>query len=165
RAARRAPGPVAAAHPVRDPLGRRAGPAAGHRRGRPGAPLPPGRPDGLDPAGRVAGRAGRPRRPRPGGPPRPGGGRAWAAGGAIVPVPPAVAGRISYRPAMPGWRNQLTQRVPMGSVIKVHAIYEEPFWRSEGLSGFVVSDSGPVRVVYDNSPEDGSPGVLVGFIE
>jgi monoamine oxidase len=92
-------------------------------------------------------------------------GRAVAAGRAIVAVPPAVAGRISYRPAMPGWRNQLTQRVPMGSVIKVHAIYEEPFWRSEGLSGFAVSDSGPVRVVYDNSPEDGSPGVLVGFIE
>ena len=92
-------------------------------------------------------------------------GRAVAAGRAILAVPPAVAGRVAYRPAMPGWRNQLTQRVPMGSVIKVHAIYEEPFWRTEGLSGFVVSDSGPVRIVYDNSPEDGSPGVLVGFIE
>ena len=92
-------------------------------------------------------------------------GRTVAAGRAILAVPPAIAGRIGYRPAMPGWRNQLTQRVPMGSVIKVHAIYEEPFWRNEGLSGFVVSDSGPVRIVYDNSPEDGSPGVLVGFIE
>ena len=92
-------------------------------------------------------------------------GRTVAAGRAILAVPPAIAGRIGYRPAMPGWRNQLTQRVPMGSVIKVHAIYEQPFWRTEGLSGFVVSDSGPVRIVYDNSPEDGSPGVLVGFIE
>ncbi|MFL5882767.1 MAG: flavin monoamine oxidase family protein, partial [Actinomycetota bacterium] len=92
-------------------------------------------------------------------------GRSVAAGRAIVAVPPAIAGRIVYRPAMPGWRNQLTQRVPMGSVIKVHAIYEEPFWRQEGLSGLAVSDSGPVRIVYDNSPEDGSPGVLVGFIE
>jgi monoamine oxidase len=92
-------------------------------------------------------------------------GREVAAGRAILAVPPAIAGRIGYRPAMPGWRNQLTQRVPMGSVIKVHAIYEEPFWRGEGLSGFVVSDTGPVRIVYDNSPEDGSPGVLVGFIE
>jgi monoamine oxidase len=92
-------------------------------------------------------------------------GREVTAGRAILAMPPAIAGRIGYRPAMPGWRNQLTQRVPMGSVIKVHAIYEEPFWRGEGLSGFVVSDSGPVRIVYDNSPEDGSPGVLVGFIE
>jgi monoamine oxidase len=92
-------------------------------------------------------------------------GRAVAAGRAILAVPPAVAGRISYRPAMPGWRNQLTQRMPMGSVIKVHALYDEPFWRDEGLSGLAFSDSGPVTTAYDNSPEAGSPGVLVGFIE
>ena len=72
------------------------------------------------------------------------GGRAVTAGRAILAVPPAIAGRIGYRPAMPGWRNQLTQRAPMGSVIKVHALYEEPFWRQEGLSGFAISDSGPV---------------------
>jgi monoamine oxidase len=93
------------------------------------------------------------------------GGRSFAAGRAILAVPPAIAGRIGYRPAMPGWRNQLTQRVPMGSVIKVHALYDEPFWRREGLSGLAVGDNGPVRIVYDNSPEHGSPGVLVGFIE
>jgi monoamine oxidase len=92
-------------------------------------------------------------------------GRAVAAGRAILAMPPALAGRISYRPALPGWRNQLTQRVPMGSVVKVHALYDEPFWREEGLSGLAVSDSGPVSVVYDNSPDEGSPGVLVGFIE
>jgi monoamine oxidase len=92
-------------------------------------------------------------------------GRTVTAGRAILAMPPAIAGRIGYRPALPGWRSQLTQRVPMGSVIKLHAVYEEPFWRQEGLSGFAVSDRGPVTIVYDNSPEDGSPGVLVGFIE
>jgi monoamine oxidase len=92
-------------------------------------------------------------------------GRTVTAGRAILAMPPALAGRIGYRPAMPGWRSQLTQRVPMGSVVKVHAIYDEPFWRQEGLSGFAVSDSGPVAVVYDNCPAGGSPGVLVGFIE
>ena len=93
------------------------------------------------------------------------GGRTVTAGRAILAVPPALAGRIGYRPAMPGWRNQLTQRAPMGSVIKLHALYEEPFWRHEGLSGFAISDSGPVSVVYDDTPEAGSPGVLVGFME
>jgi monoamine oxidase len=92
-------------------------------------------------------------------------GRTVTGGRAILAVPPAVAGRIGYRPAMPGWRNQLTQRVPMGSVIKFHALYDEPFWRHQGLSGFAVSDSEPVSVVYDTSPEAGSPGVLVGLIE
>ena len=92
-------------------------------------------------------------------------GRTVAAGRAILAIPPALAGRLSYRPALPGWRSQLTQRVPMGSVVKVHALYDQPFWRQDGLSGLAVSDNGPVEVVYDNSPEDGSPGVLVGFIE
>jgi monoamine oxidase len=92
-------------------------------------------------------------------------GRAVAAQRAILAIPPALAGRLSYRPALPGWRGQLTQRVPMGSVVKVHALYEEPFWRHEGLSGLAVSHGGPVEVVYDNSPEGGSPGVLVGFVE
>ena len=93
------------------------------------------------------------------------GGRARPAGGRSWLCRRPVAGRIGYRPAMPGWRNQLTQRVPMGSVIKLHALYDEPFWRREGLSGFAVSDSGPVSVVYDDTPEAGSPGVLVGFME
>jgi monoamine oxidase len=92
-------------------------------------------------------------------------GRTVAAERAILAIPPALAGRLSYRPALPGWRSQLTQRVPMGSVVKVHALYDEPFWRQDGLSGLAVSDNGPVEVVYDNSPEGGSPGVLVGFIE
>jgi monoamine oxidase len=93
------------------------------------------------------------------------GGQAVAAGHAIVAVPPALAGRIAYRPALPGWRGQLTQRVPMGSAVKVHALYEEPFWRAQGLSGQAIADSGPIRVTYDNSPAGGSPGVLVGFVE
>jgi monoamine oxidase len=90
---------------------------------------------------------------------------AVAARHAIVAIPPVLAGRLAYRPPLPGWRSQLTQRVPMGSVIKVHALYDEPFWRAEGLSGQAISDAGPVKVTYDNSPAGGSPGVLVGFIE
>ncbi len=84
---------------------------------------------------------------------------------AVVTVPPALAGRIEYRPPMPALRDQLTQRTPMGSVIKVQAVYDEPFWRRDGLSGRAVSDAGPIKVVFDNSPRGGSPGVLMGFIE
>jgi monoamine oxidase len=45
------------------------------------------------------------------------------------------------------------------------AIYERPFWREKGLSGQAATDGGPARVVFDNSPPDGSPGVLLGFLE
>ncbi|HEX5929179.1 MAG TPA: FAD-dependent oxidoreductase [Solirubrobacterales bacterium] len=84
---------------------------------------------------------------------------------AIVAVPPTLAGRIAYDPPLPARRDQLTQRMPQGTVIKTMAIYERPFWREEGLSGQATSDAGPARVVFDNSPPEGSPGVLLGFLE
>jgi monoamine oxidase len=84
---------------------------------------------------------------------------------AIVAIPPTLAGRIAYDPPLPARRDQLTQRMPQGTVIKTMAIYEQPFWREDGLSGQAASDVGPARVVFDNSPPDGSPGVLLGFLE
>jgi monoamine oxidase len=84
---------------------------------------------------------------------------------AIVAIPPTLAGRIRYRPILPALRDQLTQRMPMGTIIKVHCLYETPFWREEGLSGQVTSDTGLVRISFDNSPESGTPGVLLAFIE
>ncbi|MBL1494932.1 oxidoreductase, partial [Klebsiella pneumoniae] len=76
----------------------------------------------------------------------------------------ALAGRLAYDPPLPGLRDQLTQRLPMGSVIKLMVVYAEPFWRREGLTGQAFSDEGPVRVTFDNSPPSGSPGVLLGFM-
>jgi monoamine oxidase len=82
-----------------------------------------------------------------------------------VALPPALAGRLEYDPPLPSWRDQLTQRTPAGSVIKAYAIYPEPFWRQDGLNGQAASDTGPVKVTFDNSPPSGTPGVLMGFLE
>lgn len=84
---------------------------------------------------------------------------------AIITLPPTLAGRLRYRPKLPGFRDQLTQRMPMGHTIKIQCIYETPFWREDGLSGQVASDTGPMRITFDNSPESGTPGVLLGFID
>ncbi|MEZ5204689.1 MAG: FAD-dependent oxidoreductase [Acidimicrobiales bacterium] len=51
---------------------------------------------------------------------------------AIVTLPPTLAGRLEFDPPLPSWRDQLTQRLPAGSVIKLYAIYPEPFWRADG---------------------------------
>jgi monoamine oxidase len=83
----------------------------------------------------------------------------------VVAVPPALAGRIRYAPTVPPLRDQLTQQMPMGWVVKVHARYDEPFWRQDGLSGFAVSFDDPMSVSFDNSPPDGRSGVLLGFFE
>jgi monoamine oxidase len=84
---------------------------------------------------------------------------------AIVTLPPTLAGRLEYDPPLPSWRDQLTQRMPAGSVIKAFAVYPEPFWRADGLNGQAASDTGPVKVTFDNSPPSGTPGVLMGFLE
>lgn len=84
---------------------------------------------------------------------------------AIVAVPPPLAARIRYEPALPPARDQLLQRLPMGAVIKCHAIYDRPFWRDDGLTGQATSDEPPVKVVFDSSPPDGTPGILLAFVE
>ena len=84
---------------------------------------------------------------------------------AIIAIPPTLAARVDYDPILPARRDQLMQRMPMGSVIKVNAVYDEPFWRQEGLSGRAISDEGPIKTVFDNTPKSGSPGILIGFIE
>jgi monoamine oxidase len=83
----------------------------------------------------------------------------------IVAIPPHLAGRIIYEPQVPALRDQLTQRMPIGSLIKTIAVYDTPFWRAQGLNGQVTSDTGPVQVMFDASPASGTPGVLLGFID
>jgi monoamine oxidase len=92
-------------------------------------------------------------------------GREVSARAAIVAIPPTLGGRIAYDPPLPALRDQLTQRMPQGTVIKCMAIYERPFWRDHGLSGQATSTKGPVKVIFDNSPPEGAPGVLLGFLE
>lgn len=83
----------------------------------------------------------------------------------VVALPPVLAGRLVYEPALPSARDGITQRMIQGSVIKTMSIYPEPFWRKDGFSGQATSADGPVSVVFDNSPPDGSPGVLLAFLE
>lgn len=82
---------------------------------------------------------------------------------AVVAMPPALVGRIRWSPGLPAQRDQLSMRAPMGAVTKFHAVYEEPFWRAEGLNGQLVADDGAIRVTFDDSPEDASCGILLGF--
>ncbi|MEE2733504.1 MAG: FAD-dependent oxidoreductase [Pseudomonadota bacterium] len=91
----------------------------------------------------------------------------------IVALPPALIKHIEFHPALPPGRMQLHDRMPMGSIAKAMIYYETPFWKEQGLTGQVISDlsgdSGPIDVLYDNSPPASTelpnpPGILIGFI-
>jgi monoamine oxidase len=77
---------------------------------------------------------------------------------------PSMTARIRFSPALPGRRDQLAQWMSSGALTKCTAVYERPFWRDHGWSGAAVSDEGPVETTFDNSPPDGEPGVMLGFI-
>jgi monoamine oxidase len=83
----------------------------------------------------------------------------------VVAIPPTLTARIAFDPPLSAARDQLVQRMPQGTVAKCMAVYDEPFWREEGLSGQALSDVGPTRIMFDNSPPSGRPGVLLGFLE
>ncbi|KAI7839402.1 hypothetical protein COHA_006803 [Chlorella ohadii] len=98
----------------------------------------------------------------------------------IVAMPPHLAGRIQYSPPLPPMRNQLTERVPMGTTVKasrrgaVLAFYEEPFWRNglpanESITfaidpfAYTTASARKIDSVFDVSPP-GGPGVLASFL-
>ncbi len=83
---------------------------------------------------------------------------------AIVAVPPNMTNSIRFQPPLPGWRQRMTQDLSQGSIIKCLAVYDQPFWREEGLSGQGFAPYGLVSEIYDNSPPSGSVGVIVTFL-
>jgi monoamine oxidase len=82
----------------------------------------------------------------------------------IVAIPPTLTTRIDYDPPLPALRDQLTQHMPQGTLMKFEAVYPTPFWRAKGLNGQAVSENGPVKITYDGSPYDGVPGIMMGFV-
>lgn len=83
---------------------------------------------------------------------------------AILALAPVLYSRISFVPALPRLQHQMHQHLSMGFVIKVHAVYETPFWREKGLSGTAFSPYELSHEAYDNSNHGDERGTLVGFV-
>ncbi|GAA2729353.1 flavin monoamine oxidase family protein [Cellulomonas aerilata] len=82
----------------------------------------------------------------------------------VMAVPPNLYSRVSFEPALPRRQHQLHQHLSLGLVIKVHAVYDTPFWRAQGLSGTCFGAGRLVQEVYDNTNFGDSRGTLVGFV-
>ena len=83
---------------------------------------------------------------------------------AVIAIPLALAGSLSYDPPLPLDREFIQQRALGGSVCKMVAVYETPFWREDGLSGESFSFDQDVVLTMDTSPVDARLGVLMSFI-
>ncbi|WP_194396170.1 flavin monoamine oxidase family protein [Microbacterium atlanticum] len=71
---------------------------------------------------------------------------------------------IEFQPALPRLKQQMHQHISMGFVIKVHAVYDRPFWREQGLSGTAFSPYEISHEAYDNTNHGDERGTLVGFV-
>lgn len=83
---------------------------------------------------------------------------------AVLALAPVLYPRISFVPALPRLQQQMHQHLSMGFVIKVHAVYDRPFWREQGLSGTAFSPYEISHEAYDNSNHGDARGTLVGFV-
>ncbi|KAA9135625.1 flavin monoamine oxidase family protein [Microbacterium caowuchunii] len=83
---------------------------------------------------------------------------------AVLALAPVLYERISFVPALPRLQQQMHQHISMGFVIKVHAVYDRPFWREQGLSGTAFSPYELAHEAYDNTNHGDDRGTLVGFV-
>ncbi|WP_438354086.1 flavin monoamine oxidase family protein [Microbacterium sp. CJ88] len=83
---------------------------------------------------------------------------------AILALAPVLYDRISFVPSLPRLQHQMHQHLSMGFVIKVHAVYDTPFWRADGLSATAFSPYELVHEAYDNTNHGDERGTLVGFV-
>jgi monoamine oxidase len=83
----------------------------------------------------------------------------------VVAVPIAIASQITYEPMLPVDRSFLHQRMPLGAVFKIALVYDEPFWRADGLSGQSFAPGSPANLTIDSCTDTGNPGVLTVITE
>lgn len=82
----------------------------------------------------------------------------------VLAVDPATADHINHDPPLPVQRVALERTYALGSGIKAHLCYDQPFWRTRGLSGQSYANSGFVRITFDVGPPTGGPGLLAMFL-
>jgi monoamine oxidase len=81
----------------------------------------------------------------------------------VVAIPPALILEIEFTPALPDDRRTLYRNDVGGPETKTLLVFDEPFWRADGLSGQSSEPGSPAEVTIDASPVDASRGVLASF--
>ncbi|KAM6447064.1 amine oxidase [flavin-containing] B-like isoform 2-T2 [Liasis olivaceus] len=84
----------------------------------------------------------------------------------ISAIPPVLSLKIHFNPPLPSMRNQLINRIPMGSVIKCIVYYKDAFWKKKDYCGSMIieDEDAPIGLALDDTKPDGSFPAIIGFI-
>ena len=91
----------------------------------------------------------------------------FSANQVVIALPPRIAiNTIEWQPGLPVELVQALNGLPtwMAPHAKVVVVYEEAFWRANGLSGRIVSRVGPLMEVHDHCSIDTDTAALFGFV-
>ncbi len=91
----------------------------------------------------------------------------FRASAVIVAIPPHLRKKINFKnlPAEALKKyTDFSEGSPMGSMAKVHAVYDTAFWRKDCLSGSGAGNLLTCEFVADSSSPGESPGILTSFI-
>lgn len=81
----------------------------------------------------------------------------------VVTIPPGLALEIAFDPPLADDRLALYRNAIGGPETKTLVVYDEPFWRADGLSGQTSEPGSASEVTIDASPASGTPGVIASF--
>jgi monoamine oxidase len=80
-------------------------------------------------------------------------------------IPPRLAAELIFTPELPAAVTRTLTATPtwMAGYAKFFAVYDEPFWRQQGLCGSAFSQRGPLAEIHDASPISANTFSLFGF--
>ena len=79
---------------------------------------------------------------------------------AIIATPPSLASRLLFDPPLPAHHAFIRHAAPAGTEIKVVVVYDEPFWRNDGVSGASVAMDDEFEVTLDTSQPSFGAGAI-----
>jgi monoamine oxidase len=78
----------------------------------------------------------------------------------VVAVPAPLTGRIRFDPPLPVERAHLTHRMPIGAVTKLALVYDDAWWRADGLNGSSLDVDSLASLTLDGCARTTPPGIL-----
>jgi monoamine oxidase len=81
----------------------------------------------------------------------------------VLALPRALAAGIRFDPVLPADHALLLHQVPAGTEIKMVAVYDEPFWRHDGVTGATVATDDAIEVTLDTCQPGHAEGVIAGY--
>jgi monoamine oxidase len=74
-----------------------------------------------------------------------------------------LAAGIRFEPSLPPDQVLLIHQMPAGTEVKTVAIYDEPFWRADGISGNSVATDDLAEITLDTTQPGHPEGVLATY--